>query len=274
MPELTQLEAPPTAPPPRAPSCTPSPRTPVLWLQSITVLWMLVELAVSARAAFTAHSPALLAFASDSLVELLSATVVLLQFLPGRRVPERVATRAAAILLYALAAIVAVIALTALVPARSAPPQPPWHRDHPGRTDRHAHPRRAQAPPRAPDGQRRPRRRRSPVRHLRLPRPHHACGPRDQRHLPRPVVRRDCRALPPFQSFSTKPTRPAAATPARADATGIHPRPRTTSSHEALTIFRTLMNTGRSIYPKLGIANSAKECQSDGAKKKPRLREA
>ena len=116
MPQLTQLGAPATAPPqPAAPSCAPSPRTPVLWLQSVTVLWMLVELALSARAAFTAHSPALLAFASDSLVELLSAAVVLLQFLSAGRVSERVATRAAAILLYALAAIVAVIALTSLV---------------------------------------------------------------------------------------------------------------------------------------------------------------
>lgn len=116
MPQLTQIGAPATAPPqPAAPSCAPSPRTPVLWLQSVTVLWMLVELALSARAAFTAHSPALLAFASDSLVELLSAAVVLLQFLSAGRVSERVATRAAAILLYALAAIVAVIALTSLV---------------------------------------------------------------------------------------------------------------------------------------------------------------
>ena len=107
MPELIQLGA-----PPRAPTAS---RAPILWLQSITVLWMLVELAISARAAFTARSPALLAFASDSLVELLSATVVLLQFLPAPRVSERAATRAAAILLYALAAIVAVIALVSLL---------------------------------------------------------------------------------------------------------------------------------------------------------------
>jgi divalent metal cation (Fe/Co/Zn/Cd) transporter len=107
MPELIQLGVPARE---RA-----APPAPILWLQSITLLWMLAELAISARAAFTAHSPALLAFASDSLVELLSAAVVLLQFLPALRVSDRLATRAAAILLYALAAIVAVIALTTLL---------------------------------------------------------------------------------------------------------------------------------------------------------------
>jgi divalent metal cation (Fe/Co/Zn/Cd) transporter len=114
MPELIQLGVP-------ARERAESP-APILWLQSITLLWMLVELALSARAAFTAHSPALLAFASDSLVELLSAAVVLLQFLPALRVSDRLATRAAAILLYALAAIVAVIALTTLLQHRHPHP--------------------------------------------------------------------------------------------------------------------------------------------------------
>ena len=45
----------------------------VLWLQGITVLWMVIECGVSLFAAARAHSPALLAFGSDSLVELLSA---------------------------------------------------------------------------------------------------------------------------------------------------------------------------------------------------------
>ncbi len=94
--------------------CAPRPRRSVLWLQAITIAWMLVELAVSARAALDAHSPALLAFASDSLVELLSAAIVMLQYTPALRIPERMATRAAAILLYLLALIVAAVALTAL----------------------------------------------------------------------------------------------------------------------------------------------------------------
>ena len=111
MPELVQRgDTPKLETPPR----TAASRSPILWLQSITLLWMLIELALSARAAFTAHSPALLAFASDSLVELLSAAVVLLQFSPALRLPDRLATRAAAVFLYALAVIVAVLALVTL----------------------------------------------------------------------------------------------------------------------------------------------------------------
>jgi len=56
--------------------------TGVLWLQGITLAWMLVECGVSLYAAALARSPAILAFGSDSLIELFSATVVLLQFLP------------------------------------------------------------------------------------------------------------------------------------------------------------------------------------------------
>jgi hypothetical protein len=51
----------------------------VVWLQGVTLLWMLIECGVALFAASRAHSPALLAFGSDSLVELLSAAVVLLQ---------------------------------------------------------------------------------------------------------------------------------------------------------------------------------------------------
>jgi divalent metal cation (Fe/Co/Zn/Cd) transporter len=96
------------------------PRAAVFWLQGITLAWMLVEFGVAAYAAFTAHSPALLAFGSDSLVELLSATVVLLQWIPGARISERKAARTAAILLFALAFIVAAIAIAALA-LRSQP---------------------------------------------------------------------------------------------------------------------------------------------------------
>lgn len=75
---------------------------------------MLAELGISARAALLAHSPALLAFASDSFVELLSAAVVLLQFLPRLRVSERLATRAAAFLLRVLALLIAALSLASL----------------------------------------------------------------------------------------------------------------------------------------------------------------
>jgi hypothetical protein len=75
---------------------------------------MLVEFGVSAYAAVTAHSPAMAAFGSDSLVELLSAAVVLLQTIPGTSIPERKAARAAALLLFALAFVVAATALASL----------------------------------------------------------------------------------------------------------------------------------------------------------------
>ena len=90
-------------------------RTTVLWLQSVTLAWMLVELGVSVFAAVTARSPAMMAFGSDSLVELLSAVVVLLQWIPKMAISERKAHRAAAILLFVLAFVVGLIALGSLV---------------------------------------------------------------------------------------------------------------------------------------------------------------
>jgi hypothetical protein len=91
------------------------PRAAVLWLQGVTLAWMLVEFGVAAYAAATAHSPALLAFGSDSLVELLSATVVVLQWVPKLAIPERRASRAAGVLLFVLAGVVAAIAVAAFV---------------------------------------------------------------------------------------------------------------------------------------------------------------
>jgi divalent metal cation (Fe/Co/Zn/Cd) transporter len=86
----------------------------ILWLQGVTLAWMLVELGVSAYAAAAAQSPALLAFASDSLVELLSAGVVLLQWIPGASISGRRAGRAAGVLLFALASAIAAVAVLAL----------------------------------------------------------------------------------------------------------------------------------------------------------------
>ena len=71
----------------------------VAWLQYITIAWMLLECSLSLPAAAKAHSVALLAFGSDSLVELLSAIVVLLQFLPKFPLKKAYADRAAGILL-------------------------------------------------------------------------------------------------------------------------------------------------------------------------------
>ena len=92
-----------------------APRAAVLWLQGVTLAWMLVEFGVAAYAAATARSPALLAFGSDSLVELLSATVVVLQWVPKIAIPERVAGRTAGVLLFVLAGVVAAIAVAAFV---------------------------------------------------------------------------------------------------------------------------------------------------------------
>jgi divalent metal cation (Fe/Co/Zn/Cd) transporter len=85
----------------------------VAWLQSLTIGWMLVECALSLIAAIQAHSVALLAFGSDSLIELLSASVVLLQFLPRFPLKKMHAERAAAVLLFLLAGVVLVIAALA-----------------------------------------------------------------------------------------------------------------------------------------------------------------
>ena len=75
---------------------------------------MLVECGVSLYAAALAHSPAMLAFGSDSLIELFSATVVVLQLLPHFPLSQERANRIAGLLLFALAGVVAVISMTAL----------------------------------------------------------------------------------------------------------------------------------------------------------------
>lgn len=87
----------------------------IVWLQAVTLVWMLVECGVALYAAATARSPALLAFGSDSLIELVSASVVLLQFVPAARISERKASRGAAVLLYLLAAAITGIAAASLI---------------------------------------------------------------------------------------------------------------------------------------------------------------
>jgi len=86
-------------------------------VQAITIAWMVAEAAASLFSAWRAHSPALLAFGGDSGVELLSAVVVLWRFRTGA-VPERaerLATRIAGTLLFALAAFVALISALSLL---------------------------------------------------------------------------------------------------------------------------------------------------------------
>jgi divalent metal cation (Fe/Co/Zn/Cd) transporter len=113
MSDLVQFEIPRSKP--TAATCAPTRGSGVVfWLQGITLVWMLVECGLSLYAAAAAHSPVLLAFGSDSFVELLSAGVVLLQFLPPFSVSERIAARAAGALLFALALIVSIMAVGSL----------------------------------------------------------------------------------------------------------------------------------------------------------------
>jgi divalent metal cation (Fe/Co/Zn/Cd) transporter len=87
----------------------------VFWLQGITTVWMLLECTVSLYAASTAHSVALLTFGADSLVELLSAMVVLLSFIPSFPIAKDRAARWAGILLFVLAGVIAVTAVVTLM---------------------------------------------------------------------------------------------------------------------------------------------------------------
>lgn len=87
-------------------------------LQIVTIAWMLMECGVSLFSAQRAHSPLLLAFGSDSLVELLSAGVVLWNALhigeTRWALSEQRAGRINGLLLFVLAAIVTGIALLSL----------------------------------------------------------------------------------------------------------------------------------------------------------------
>jgi divalent metal cation (Fe/Co/Zn/Cd) transporter len=75
---------------------------------------MLVECGLSLYAAAAARSPAMLAFGSDSFVELLSAGVVLLPFLPHVPFPNGTPLVLPGALLFALALIVCVMAIGSL----------------------------------------------------------------------------------------------------------------------------------------------------------------
>lgn len=87
----------------------------VVWLQGITLIWMLIECAVSLYGSVSAHSAALLAFGADSFVELLSATVVLLAIVPSFPLAKDRATQLAGILLFVLAGVVAVVTVLSLL---------------------------------------------------------------------------------------------------------------------------------------------------------------
>ena len=86
-------------------------------LQTVTIVWMSVEAAVSLFAAWRARSPALLAFGGDSAIELFSAVVVLWRFRASaaHEEAERRAARVAGALLFTLAAYVLFTSVTSLL---------------------------------------------------------------------------------------------------------------------------------------------------------------
>ncbi len=96
----------------------------IIRLQQLTLAWMSVECGIAIFSAWKAHSPALLAFGSDSFVELLSAIVVLLQFAPGWTLGRAQAARLGGILLFVLAGLVTFTSVTALV--RHIRPDTSW----------------------------------------------------------------------------------------------------------------------------------------------------
>jgi len=86
-------------------------------IQTITIVWMTVEAAVSLAAAWMARSPALLAFGGDSGIELFSAIVVLWRFRAhaDQEQSEKRAARIAGVLLFILAAYVVVVSALTLL---------------------------------------------------------------------------------------------------------------------------------------------------------------
>jgi divalent metal cation (Fe/Co/Zn/Cd) transporter len=86
----------------------------ILSLQWVTLCWMLVECSVALTAAWKARSVSLLAFGSDSFVEVISAVVVLLQFSRSFRMSQTHAAKLCGTLLYGLATVVSLIAVGGL----------------------------------------------------------------------------------------------------------------------------------------------------------------
>jgi divalent metal cation (Fe/Co/Zn/Cd) transporter len=87
-------------------------------LQYLTVVWMTAEAIIALTAAWRARSPALLGFGGDSVIELLSATVVLWRFRskspPESVRAEKAAARIAGGLLFLVAGFVAITSAVAL----------------------------------------------------------------------------------------------------------------------------------------------------------------
>ena len=90
----------------------------VLQLQVLTMIWMSFEAFVSLVTAWASHSPALLGFGGDSLIELLSAGVVFWRF--RFTLGEARAARIAGGLLFALAGFVVLTSILNFIGYREA----------------------------------------------------------------------------------------------------------------------------------------------------------
>ena len=98
----------------------------IIVVQTLTLVWMSVEVVVSLGAAWMAHSPALLGFGGDSAVELVSAAVVLWRFYSPSRGDhaEQRAARITGGLLFVLAAFVVLASSLTLLGHIKAQPSP------------------------------------------------------------------------------------------------------------------------------------------------------
>jgi len=98
----------------------------ILWIQTLTLIWMSIEAVVSLGAAWMARSPALFAFGGDSAVELLSAAVVFWRFCAPsyEEHAEKRAGRIAGGLLFVLAAFVVATSVLTLLGHVEARPSP------------------------------------------------------------------------------------------------------------------------------------------------------
>jgi len=90
----------------------------VLQLQVLTIVWMTVEAVVSLGTSWNSHSPALLAFGGDTLIELLSAAVIFWRF--RFNLTEARAARIAGLLLFTLAVFVVVTSVLNFLGYREA----------------------------------------------------------------------------------------------------------------------------------------------------------
>jgi len=96
----------------------------VQFIQILTIIWMALEAGASLLAAWLAHCPSLLTFGGDSLIELMSACVVLWHFSAPSAAEraEKRAARLAGVLLLLLAVYVAGVSLLTLLGHREPKP--------------------------------------------------------------------------------------------------------------------------------------------------------